>query len=169
MKAAGFRIELQGYPDPAIRVGSYDDAKSRCASRASMPHLLLRTIRQTAQRCCSAVRENADAAALVKAIGAQDASQRTAQQRRCSCAKETIRSSNRSLFGSRIASLPSPGANAILNELKRTALCGSDFDGGSWLNDLGRCGSSPRSTFRKPSRRLLTSRRKQKKAALNRD
>jgi hypothetical protein len=61
------------------------------------------------------------------------------------------------------------GANAILNELKRTALRGSDFDGGSWLNDLGRCGSSPRSTFRKPSRRLLTSRRKQKKAALNRD
>ncbi|WP_141137221.1 hypothetical protein [Tardiphaga sp. OK246] len=71
--------------------------------------------------------EYADAAALVKAIGAQDASQRTAQQRRCSCAKETIRSSNRSLFGSRIASLPPPGANAILNELNRTALHGFGF------------------------------------------
>ncbi|MDR6658773.1 hypothetical protein J2W51_001315 [Tardiphaga robiniae] len=53
--------------------------------------------------------EYADAAALVKAIGAHDARQRTAQQRRWSCAKETIRSSNRSLFGSRIASLPSLG------------------------------------------------------------
>jgi hypothetical protein len=51
--------------------------------------------------------ENADAAALVKAIGVHDARQRTAQQRRRSCAKETIRSSNRSLFVSRIVSLPS--------------------------------------------------------------
>jgi len=36
------------------------------------------------QRRC----KNADAAALVEAIGAHDASQRTAQQRRCRCAKE---------------------------------------------------------------------------------
>jgi hypothetical protein len=107
MMTAGFRIKLQGYSDPAIRVGSHNDATSSCASRASMSHLLLKTIRVTAQLCCSAVGENADAAALVKAIGVHDASQRAAQQRRCSCAKETIRSSNRSLFGSRIASLPS--------------------------------------------------------------
>jgi hypothetical protein len=108
MMTAGFRIELQGYPS-CIRVGSCNDAASYRISMASMSHLLLKTIRVTEQRCCSAVGENADAAALVKAIGVHDASQRAAQQRRCSCAKETIRSSNRSLFGSRIASLPSLG------------------------------------------------------------
>jgi hypothetical protein len=63
--------------------------------------------------------EYADAAALVKAIGAHDARQRTAQQRRWSCAKETIRSSNRSLFGSRIASLPSLGRARLRKPRKR--------------------------------------------------
>ena len=59
--------------------------------------------------------EYADAKALVKAIGAHDARQRTAQQRRRSCAKET----------NRFTSLAR--ANAILNELNRTALRGFGF------------------------------------------
>lgn len=76
---AGFHIELQGHPDPAIRVGSCDDAASYRASMALMFSSAVENYQADGATMLQRRSENADAAALVQAIGAHDVHQRTAR------------------------------------------------------------------------------------------